>query len=159
MGVPDVALLAVVGFGGVLAERDRHQPFEPFVAEAGDHDGGEGVLEWPGIGGGDLDEGRGEAEAVGEVDEAVELVAAPAELGVERMAGYGLNPVVVGDVGVEPAGGYGVDRQEHDDEEEFLVAEALVGSPEGDEAEDGEGAVEGLFGGPGRGDPGGGEEG
>lgn len=65
MGVPDVALLAVVGFGGVFAE---------------------GVLECPGFCGGDLDEGGGEAEAVGEVDEAVELVAAPAELRVERMA-------------------------------------------------------------------------
>ena len=86
MGVPHVALLAVVGFGRVFAERDRHQPFEPFIAEAGKHDGGEGVLEGPGFCGGDLDEGWGEAEAVGEVDEAVELVAAPAELGVERMA-------------------------------------------------------------------------
>lgn len=52
-----------------------------------------------------------------------------------------------------------MDGQECDDEEEFLVAEAVVGLPEGDEAEDGEGAVEGLFGGPGRGDPGGGGEG
>ena len=86
VGVPDVALLAVIGFGGVFAEGDRHQPFESFVAEAGEYDGGEGVLECPGFCGGDLDEGRGEAEAVGEVDEAVELVAAPAELGVERMA-------------------------------------------------------------------------
>ena len=89
MGVPHIALLPVVGFGGVLAEGDRHQPFELFVAEAGEHDDGEGEWEGPGFCGGDLD------EAV--------------ELGVERMACRGLDPVVVGDVRVEPAGGYGVD--------------------------------------------------